>query len=213
MEKEIDGSIYRISIGPCFDHPAEGGLKLTFSQNQCAIYDLAFTIIPWKTIDSTASRVLLVANLQGASGKINDIRRAMEACNRIAPPYVLVNAAELITAALHINVIVGVSNEQHLWKANQWSPYFAFDYDEFWKSFPSTRSDIGLYEMSIPIPIKPLETVETSAARAIRKRELGAVLCAVQQVRFTVREKPIDAGMKLHHNRKSIRCDNLFSRL
>jgi hypothetical protein len=197
-KKEIDGLNYTISISHCFDYPPEGELMLIFSQNQHALYDLTFTIVPGKTIGSSASRVMLVANVQGASGKINDIRRAMKACNRIAPPYVLVSAAESVAAALQINAIVGVSNKQHLWKTNQGPPYFVFDYDEFWESFPGTRSDIGLYEISIPIPIKPLETVKSNQRRrAIRKRELGAeisrsVYRALSELK---REKPIDASV------------------
>jgi uncharacterized protein VirK/YbjX len=193
--KEIDGSIYTVSLDHCLDWPAEGDLKLVFAQNMYALCEVTFSIIPGKCVGSTAAHVLLIANVQGALGQINKIRQATKACNRITPPHLLVKAAESIATALQVSRIVGVSNDQHLWKTDRWSPDFAFDYDQFWESFPSARLISGLYEIFIPIPEKPLEDVKSNQRRrAMRKRELSAEISIAVYTAFSKlkREKPAD---------------------
>jgi uncharacterized protein VirK/YbjX len=178
--REIDRSTYTISLDYNLDFPADGDLRLVFAQDEYPLYDLIFSIIPGKFIGSATAHALLITNVQGAVGKTNEIRQAMKACNRIAPPYVLVNAAEAIAGALEIDLIVGVSNDKHLWKTEPWSSDFSFDYDQFWESFPGTKSTTGFYEICIPIPITSLERVKSNQRRrAIRKIELRAEISGV----------------------------------
>jgi uncharacterized protein VirK/YbjX len=83
----------------------------------------------------------------------------------------LLVAAGSVAKVMNIDIIGGVSNKAHLWKNERWSPHFMFDYDKFWGLFTGTISYAGIYEIPVPIPIKPMEMVKSNQRqRAIDKR-------------------------------------------
>ena len=163
---------YSIYLSSNLEWPTEGDLKLTLSQNNTPIYELCFTKVPGRLIDFSAEQVLLIANVQGALGKLEQIRQAMKACNHVAPPFVLMAAAELIAGVLSIDVIGGVSNGEHLARTEKGPPEFFFDYDSFWALFAARREVVGIYEIAVPLPVRPLAQIKSNQRRrAAQKHE------------------------------------------
>ncbi len=191
-DEVIDGNNYTISLSPNIEFPKEGDLRLTFGQNKTPIYALSFTVVPGCLINSTADQVLLVANLQGAKGELKRIREATKACDRVTPPHLLMTAAGSIASALAINVIAGVSNEEHLVPPESRSPDFVFSYDAFWGAFKFKRGAAGIYEVSFPFPVKHLKQVSRNQrCHTKRKRQFKEHVAVCVSVTFSKISKSI----------------------
>jgi len=187
----IDGNDYIISLSHNSEFHTEGDLRLAFKQNNIMIYDMSFTVVPGHLIKSTADQVLLVANIQGALGKLDDIRKAMRACDRVAAPYLLMTAAESIARTLEIDVIAGVSNKERSRDSERERIYF--DYDAFWEAFTvKGKTSVDIYEIPVPFPLKPLEQVKSNQRlRAARKRRFSAQVAASVGAAFAEATKNI----------------------
>ena len=70
----------------------EGDLTLVFAAEDAPLYELSFSLAP-KAADQSAAAMLIV-RIQGARGRFAEIRRATLDSGDIAPPHLLVSAAQ-----------------------------------------------------------------------------------------------------------------------
>jgi uncharacterized protein VirK/YbjX len=148
----------------------EGDLTLTFSQNDMPLYEISFTVVPGRLINCAASHVLLVGRIQGTKQKADAIRIATRACHDVAPPHLLLAAAQSIAGALAIEVIGGVGNTEQLGKREGEVPPFFFDYDAFWETFMVRSRGANIYQLPVPFPEKPLHQIKICHRRRSRRK-------------------------------------------
>jgi uncharacterized protein VirK/YbjX len=141
-----------------------------FSQNGVSLYEISFTLVPGSLIDDEADRALLVARVQGARRQTDAIRRATRACHDIAPPHLLMAAAESIAAALAIDVIGGVGNTEQLAEPIGEARGFFFDYDAFWETFVVKKRPASIYAIAVPFVQKGFENIKTDHRRRTRRK-------------------------------------------
>jgi uncharacterized protein VirK/YbjX len=152
----IDEDCYAISMSFNPNWHAPGDLSLAFERNNIPIYEVSFTIVPGSLIGCSAEPILLVARVQGGSNQVQAIRIATRACHRITPPHLLMAAVQSIAAALAIETIGGITNEEQLTKYPQEKRNnFFFDYDAFWETFTFRHKGGIAYEIQVPFPDKP----------------------------------------------------------
>jgi uncharacterized protein VirK/YbjX len=166
----IQNELFSICIQFEKKYRHEGDLTLSFETNHCSIYELAFTIVPGYLVGCSAPQALLIGRVQGVKDRFEEIRRATKLCERlarggsvsptdtssganiprdesgagnpnVAPPYLLVTAAQAIAMALDIGIIVGVNSRVQLSSIEN----YQFDYDAFWKSCSATENSLNFY--------------------------------------------------------------------
>ena len=164
----IDDNRYTISLAFNSKWHMEGDLSLIFSQNDIPLYEISFTVVPGRLINDTADQALLVGRVQGARQQAEAIRTATRACRDIAPPHLLMAAAQSIAGALAIDVVGGVSNKEQLSKFEGEALGFFFDYDAFWETFVVKKRGADIYEISVPFPQKPFEQIKIVHRRRTR---------------------------------------------
>ena len=176
----IDGNEFAISLSFSPAHNVEGDLTLIFKQNNCSLYKISFTIIPGHSIDHLADQVLLIGRIQGAKQQAHVIRNATKTCHDIAPPYLLIAAAESIASALAIDAIGSVSDKEQPGKFGPVAQECLFNYDAFWETLGARKTGTGFYVISVPFPQKPLAQMESShRRRARRKRQRKNKIAAI----------------------------------
>jgi uncharacterized protein len=166
----IDDSRYTILLSFNSEWHREGDLSLIFSQNNAALYEISFTFVPGHLIDAEANRVLLVARVQGARQQVDAIRKATRACHDIAPPHLLMAAAQSIAGALEIDVIGGVGNKEHISRFEGDARGFFFDYNAFWETFAVKKRGANIYTISVPFPQKSLDDIKNDHRRRTRRK-------------------------------------------
>jgi uncharacterized protein VirK/YbjX len=190
--KIINDNRYAISLSFNSKSYREGDLSLIFSKNNISLYEISFTVVPGTLIGCAADRVLLVGRVQGEKDQIEEIRSATRACGDIAPPHLLMVAAQSIAGTLVIGAIGGVSKEQQLSASND---VFVFDYDAFWKTFIVKKETAGIYEILVPFLEKPLEQISLYHRRRARrkrqyKKQIGASVAAAFAETFLKTQLP-----------------------
>jgi uncharacterized protein VirK/YbjX len=151
----------------------EGDLSLVFSCDGKRIFEISFAIAPGEVIGSASRELLLIGRVQGVKDQFDAIKRATKACQDVAPQHMLMLAVQSIAQALGIECIAAVQNRDQL--ANLPKAYFAFDYNTFWESFLTSKTERGFYEFPVPLPQKALREVQMSHRRRTRrKREFKA---------------------------------------
>jgi uncharacterized protein VirK/YbjX len=163
----IKGNHYAISLSFDGDNHSEGDISLTFDMNGTPIYEIAFTVIPGRLIGSSVGKVVLVARVQGKRNKAEAIGIATRACERIAPPFLLIAAVQSIAAVLGIEAVAGVANDEHLAKSREASSQkISFNYDAFWETLAFKKRDAGIYESEASFPTR--QDVNASYRSSVR---------------------------------------------
>jgi uncharacterized protein VirK/YbjX len=105
---------------------------------------------------SHSKPILLVAAVQGRRNQAEAISIATRARHRVAPPHLLMAAVQSIAAALAIDTVGGITNEERITKSDQ-EKYnnFFFDYNTFWTTFTFRHRGIVAYELQVPFSDKP----------------------------------------------------------
>jgi uncharacterized protein len=147
---------FAIALSIDFQRHEEGDLSLIFLSDDIPLFHLSFSILPGSLIGSDARDVMLIARLQGTKDRLDAIRIATKLCQQIAPPRLLMVAAQSIASVLSIELIGGVSNTEQLVKTVQ---EFPFDYDTFWQTFLAEKTGGGFFLMPVPLPQKPIEMI------------------------------------------------------
>ncbi len=166
-----DDNSYTISLSFNSKWHNEGDISLTLNQNDISLYEISFTIVPGYSINSAADAVLLVGRVQGSKYHADAIRSATRACHEVAPPHLLLAATQGIARALAIDAIGGVSNKEHVSKAEEGEAAgFFFNYDAFWETFAVKESAASIYEIPVPFAQKPLKLINVAHRRRTRRK-------------------------------------------
>ncbi|RFP18849.1 MULTISPECIES: DUF535 family protein [unclassified Duganella] len=159
-------------------HDHEGDLALLFEADGVPIYVLCMTIVPNYIAERNfhtqqTSDVIFIGRVQGVNGQFSAVRAATKSLYDTTPARLLVNATEAIARLLSIQLVVGVSNEKQLSreKTNDEKGAF-FDYDTFWTSIGSCKTDNGFFSMRPESNEKPIEEVQQKhRSRTLAKRK------------------------------------------
>ena len=169
----VDENSYAISLSFSPQWHSEGDLSLTFDRNDIPLYEISFTIVPGDLIGCAADHALLIGRVQGRKGQIEPIRIGTKAFHDIAPPHLLLAAAQSIAGVLAIGVVGGVSNEQQLARSVYDASDCYFNYDAFWETYLVQKKSAVIYTITVPFPDKPIEQVNAAHRRRARlKRRL-----------------------------------------
>ncbi len=153
------------------DH-REGDLSLVFFVGDIYLYEMSFTLAPGSAIGASAKAAMLIARVQGAKDRFDDIRMVTKDCGDIPPQLLLATVAFRIAETLNIDLVCGVSNGEQLWNKDK---AVLFNYDAFWEKFEARKNGRGFFEIPIPYMQKPLDQVSATHRRRTRlKRELKA---------------------------------------
>ncbi len=176
-----DKELFTISLRFNHLHDYEGDLSLIFEKDLVTLYELSFTLVPGRLIGIAAARALLVARVQGVSKQFEAIRRATKMCHDIAPPYLLMAAAQAIAGALDIGHIAGVSNKEQLTK-DMVEP---FNYDSFWEKFLAIKTCLNFYVIPMPFSGRPIEQISAVHRRRTRfKRQFKIQIAECVRISF-----------------------------
>jgi uncharacterized protein VirK/YbjX len=154
-------------------HDLEGELMLACWLGEDWIYTASLTLAQGGALragdQGSGAPALLITGLQGAAGKLAQIRQATRACAGVAPPYMLLAAVKGIAAALGIDRILAVGNGRQLAKA---AGKAMFDYDRFWASAGGVPGGDGLYRIPAALPDAPAPSPVECRSREGRRRRL-----------------------------------------
>jgi uncharacterized protein VirK/YbjX len=150
-------------------HDLEGELMLSFWLGEDWLYTASLTLAHGGAARDGGAPALLISGLQGAAGRLAQIRQATRACVEIAPPYLLLAAAKGIAVALGIPRILAVGNGRQLAKA---AGKALFDYDRFWASAGGVATCDGFYQIPAVLPEPPAPQPSASLSREGRRRRL-----------------------------------------
>lgn len=151
-----------------FNH--DGDLCLILRANGDYLYQMTFSIAPGAVVDAPMAQVLLVSGIQGASGKLEDIRRVTAVCNNVVPARLLLMAAETLADALGIEAIVGIGQHHMVGAKAGERAGFTFDYDSFWMAALDVAEPAEFYRMPLPFAAKPIEAVSAKHRARARQR-------------------------------------------
>jgi uncharacterized protein VirK/YbjX len=171
----IDENCYAVSVSFNSDFHSEGDISLTFDKNGIPLYEISFSIVPASLIGGPAGQgMLLVGRVQGRKGQTEAIRIGARACHDIAPPHLLLAAAQSVAGFLALGVIGGVSNEEQLAKtADDKTSECYFNYNAFWETYLVRQKGASIYTIPIPFPERPTDQVSAAhRRRAKRKRRI-----------------------------------------
>jgi uncharacterized protein VirK/YbjX len=146
----------------------DGDLCLSMEMNGASLYCMTFSIAPGEVLRAAEPQVLLIAAIQGLAGRIEEIRRVTEICDNIAPPQLLLMAAEALSAALGIKAMVGIG-QGHMPAPTVEQGRGQFDYDAFWSAVAGA-ADGDFYRMPLPFTDKPIESIAAKHRNRARKR-------------------------------------------
>ncbi len=181
-EDEADGHRYR--IGLTYPKNEEGELFLVFSEDDTAIFTLAFTIAPGKMLGQANEQIAFIGRLQGTANNWESIKRATKSFQDISPSALLLDAVRAIATSLDIHGIVGVSASNQVCLSETRRDTATSTYDEFWMSagaFPI--NGLGFYLPTFAED-KPLSSIKNNhRSRVKRKREFRSEL--VKQISQT----------------------------
>ncbi|USX13072.1 VirK/YbjX family protein [Oxalobacteraceae bacterium OTU3CAMAD1] len=160
-----------------FNH--DGDLCLILRADGDHVYQMTFSIAPGAVVGASECQVLLVSGIQGAPGRIEQIRRVTDTCNNVAPVRMLLMAAEALAAALGICAVIGIGQNHMSTPKPGECEGFSFDYDGFWMAALDATESRDFYHMPLPFPVKPIEAV--SAKHRARARQRRAQRDLVRQ--------------------------------
>jgi uncharacterized protein VirK/YbjX len=154
----------------------EGDLTLVFAGDGTPLYELSFSLAP--KAGECGPAAMLIVRIQGARGRLAEIRRATLDCGDISPAHLLLSAAEGVATALGVSTILGIGNEEQLSKSSVDKAGCLFDYDAFWSS-QGGRPRRGWFLFEAPFDPRPL--LETPAHNRRHKRRKRRIKAAVKE--------------------------------
>jgi uncharacterized protein VirK/YbjX len=191
---EIEDEMFSICIQFEKTHRREGDLTLSFETKRGTIYELSFTIVPGYLIGCSEPQVLLIGRVQGTKNGFDEIRRATKSCEKlarrgsgsavdtpqrpylsheessgspnVAPPYLLVTAAQAIAFELDVRLVAGVNGSKQLSSMEN----YRFDYDSFWKSCSAKNNELNFYLFPTSFFERPFEQVSSDHRNRKRLR-------------------------------------------
>jgi uncharacterized protein VirK/YbjX len=147
---------------PGVDH--EGDLALVLEKAGTIVYELSFTFIHGSLVTLDVGEIMFIARIQGRKDEFHKIREATRLCRDVAPPHLLMAAAEGLAKAIGVKFIAGIRTD------NRVSSSKSFNYEAFWETFIRADESPDYYLISVPIPTKPLDQCNPDHRRRTRKK-------------------------------------------
>lgn len=169
-----DDLILRLG-GPCLETlHREGDLSVQLLVNGEPIAKAAFSVVPMHALPLPPVKVpayvkhaIYVGQIQGQSGRFEDIKALTKACNDISPLDLLVTGITGFAAALRCEHLVGVSQENNVSFNDETfsvSKGF-FNYSMFWEKYSQERNADGDFWISVPVEEKPISQIKANHRR------------------------------------------------
>jgi len=191
--KSFGENTYSIFLTFPRETDSEGDLALIFRAGATGIYTLSFTIGPGSIAGLDATNVMYVARVQGKGKALDRIRTATKDCLDIAPPALLLSAAEGIALDLKLERIIGISGHAQI-SAERAAPRSLLTaYDEFWIALGGRRLDRDMYQLTVPLTEKPLQSIKRSHRSRVRRKRAFKKLVS-EQVRAKFHESVVHGG-------------------
>jgi uncharacterized protein VirK/YbjX len=169
-EKVCGEKQYKIALANDAGSPTEGDLTLLFLQDDVWLYQISFTVTPGQIVGCAQDAVLLIGRVLGSKDHFFDIKAATRNCGDVAPPYLLMTALQSVAAALGVEMITGIGNNEQIGVSADGIRRHRFDYEAFWKDFQATRNHFNFYEMGVPFAQKSLPQIPRGHRRRARQR-------------------------------------------
>lgn len=166
-------SHYTVEIRASDKYSREGELTLFFKNaEQQNLATLTFSILNWQN-----KKTLWIAGIQGADNAINDpkhaISQATKNCFGAFPKRLLVDAALAIAHFFHLEQIIAVSNQSHIY--NNWRYKSRFnqlhaDYDSFWLSLNGELKTDHFFYLPLELHKKAIEDIPSKKRSEYKQR-------------------------------------------
>jgi len=169
---------------------SEGDLALIFRASATGIYTLSFTIGPGSIAGVDATNVMYVARIQGKVKTFDRIRIATKDCLDISPAALLLSAAEGIALDLKLERIIGISGRAQISAENALPHSLVTAYDEFWIALGGQRLDRDMYQLTVPLTEKPLQSIQRRHRTRVRRKR-GFKKLVSEQVRARFHESVV----------------------
>ena len=174
----IGEHLYRICLTfPRTTH-GEGDLSLIFEADRVDIYTLSFAIGPGSIAGLDARHAIYIARVQGKDNGLHLIRSATRNCLDISPAALLLAAAEGISTALDLSHMIGIGADNHISGSTDCRvESLVKAYDEFWITAGGLRLERNMYQLTVPLSRKPIQSIKRNhRSRARRKHEYKTVV-------------------------------------
>ena len=175
---------------------SEGDLALVFRAGATGIYTLAFTIGPGSIAGLDATDVMYVARVQGKGKALDRIRTATKDCLDISPAALLLSAAEGIALNLKLERIIGISGHAQISAERALPRSLLTAYDEFWIALGGQRLDRDMYQLTVPLTEKPLQSIQRRHRSRVRRKR-GFKKLVSEQVRVKFHESVVGRGPEM----------------
>jgi len=175
---------YRIAMGMVSPFFFEGDMYLGFYAGELSLFNLCFTIVPGSIVGSEADDVLLVARLQGAKARHEELAAAARDLNDASAAAILVAALQGVAQTFGIGELAGVGSMNQRSYVEENAASFKRTYDDFFLSLGLTVNQAGFYQSALPLPEKPLEQVKANNRLRAKKRRAFKRQIALDVCRF-----------------------------
>ncbi|OCG32587.1 hypothetical protein A9G34_00365 [Gilliamella sp. Choc4-2] len=149
----------------------EGEISLYFFDNEGVdLATLTFCIIEYQQ-----KTTLFIAGLQGSgyADARSRVQKATKNCYGLFPKRVLIEAVSVIVHYFHLEQIVAVGNQTHIynnWRYNSRQEQILSDYDSFWLSIDGKKNTKGLFILPNKIERKSIEEIASKKRSEYRNR-------------------------------------------
>jgi uncharacterized protein VirK/YbjX len=128
---------------------------------------------------------MYVARIQGKVKTLDRIRIATKDCLDISPAALLLSAAEGIALDLKLERIIGISGRAQISAEYALPHSLVTAYDEFWIALGGQRLDRDMYQLTVPLTEKPLQSIQRRhRTRVRRKRSFKKLVSEQVRARF-----------------------------
>ena len=148
----------------------EGELSLYLRVNGAPVFNLSFTIVPGRVVESAAPDVLFITRLQGIEGCLKPISLATRALCDVAPPALLFAVIEGVATACGIREMAGICATRQVSYSGDCAQSLTEAYDEFFASIGAAGSPAGFFRSSLPLQQKPLAHIKKGHKIRTRKK-------------------------------------------
>jgi len=203
FEMRDGGHSLQVSIGLETTCGQEGELSLNYLVDGEAVFILSFTIVPGWTVGSARPDVLLISRIQGTKGRYRQISLAMKTFHNVAPPAVLLAAAQGVACALGIGEIASVSAAIQICYAPEFVDVLTTAYDDFFAELGIAKNAKGFFLTPVPIEDKPLAVIKKGHKLRTRekrefKRQITDEVTRLLSERPAVSAEPSRADRAVH---------------
>lgn len=168
----------KIYMGLPTENNKEGNFSLHLKLNGTQVYQLSFSFVFGKSIGLGDENVCFITRMQTTRGCHEYAKEVSSNFHDVSPQWMLFSAVSGISERLGVNKIVGISGvDQYSYKLCCDKSFYT-TYDGFFESLGVKKNLVGVYEIALPIQLKPINLVARKhRGRTLKKRKLRQVIC------------------------------------